>query len=151
MGAVVEYKFVSGVESAAPPLVGAPSAPNDVFVLGNQTKFTLVNSQVSAADVTSALWAKASYKAVYVLYTIFRSASGGSTRTETGMLMLVNDGTNWTVAPSIFAAAPNTTDGGITFSVTSSGQLQYVSDDNGGSYSSANSWLAWKVFDLVAA
>ncbi len=42
-------------------------------------------------------------------------------------------------------------DAGVTFTIdTSTGQLKYASDANGGSYSAATSWLKWKLEDLVS-
>ncbi len=144
---IQRYDFVVGIETEEAPTAGIASVPGDVFVLGNANRFTLANNQ-SAANVTGAVWLKTVYRSVWLRYTIYRSASGGSTRAETGTLQLVNDGTNWEVSPVSSVSVPSSDDAGVDFSITSAGQLQYVSDDNGGAYSAPNSWLDWKVIDI---
>lgn len=147
---IQKYEFTSGVETDTPPTTTPAATPGDVFVLGLKNSFTIVNNQSSAADVTSAVWDKATYRSVVLLATAYRSASGGSTRAETFLIMMVNDGTNWALTVSSVSAL-GASPAGLTFSVTSAGQLQYVSDDNGGSYSAASSWLKWSTLDIVAA
>ncbi len=148
---IMKYDFVVGVESDSAPDTEAASEAGDVFVLGLQTQFTIANNQGVAADVTGMVFSKTAYRAVYLQLTMYRSAAGGSTRTQSGLWILTTDGTNWYLTPMGSGNAPDTGDAGITLSITSGGQVQYVSDDNGGSYSSANSWLKWKLVDLVAA
>jgi len=147
---IQRYEFAVGVETDTPPSTTPASAIGDAFILGLKTQFTIVNNQSSAANVTSAVWDKASYKSVVILATAYRSASGGSTRAETFLIMMVNDGTNWALTVSSVSAL-GASPAGLTFSVTSAGQLQYVSDDNGGSYSAASSWLKWSTLDITAA
>lgn len=147
---VMKYDFVTGIETAAAPDAVPAAAPGDAFILGEQTSFTLADSQATT-NVTSMVFSKVTYRAVWLMVTIFRSASGGSTRAQTGILQLITDGTNWEIGPMSMAAVPNTGDAGVTFTVTSAGQVQYATDANGGSYLAANSYLKWKILDLVAA
>jgi hypothetical protein len=148
---IQKYDFVTGVVAASPPTTTVGSAVGDLFVLGLQTQFTLVNNQASAADVTGVVFSKTTYRAIYLQLTVYRSSSGGSTRTQSGIWILTTDGTNWYLTPMGQGNAPDTGDAGLTLTITSAGQLQYVSDDNGGVYNSANSWLKYKIMDLVAA
>lgn len=147
---IQRYDFVTGIETAAAPDATAAAEPGDAFILGLKTQFTIVDNQSSAANVTDAVWSKTTYRSVILLATAYRSASGGSTRAETFHIMMVNDGTNW-ACDVRSVAAQGASPAGLTFSVTSAGQLQYVSDANGGSYSAATSWLKWSVLDIVEA
>jgi hypothetical protein len=143
-----KYDFDAGVSTASSPTVAAPTAIGDIVALGAKTTFTLVNNQSSAANVTGLLFDKTVYRSFMLTYSIYRSASGGSTRAETGILMGITDGTNWEIATTA-VTVPATGDSGVTFSITSSGQIQYTSDDNGGSYSAANSVMSYELLQLM--
>lgn len=146
---IQKYDFTTGIETDTPPVSSAAAAIGDAFILGYQTQFTIANNQ-ALTNVTGVVFSKTTYRAVWLQFTIYRSASGGSTRAQTLLVKLINDGTNWELehgGPSV----PASDDAGVDFSVTSAGQVQYVSDDNGGVYDAATSWLKWKVVDLVAA
>lgn len=145
---IQKYDFVTGIENADAPASSAAAVIGDSFVLGYQTQFTIADNH-AAANVTGALFDKTVYRAVLLQGTIYRSAAGGLTRAHVVNIMMVNDGTDWEIQVS-GVSCPSDDDAGVDFSVTSSGQLQYVSDANGGSYSSATSWLKWKIVDLVA-
>lgn len=150
MPPIQKYDFVTGVETDTPPTPDPASAPGDLFVIGAKTQFTIVNNQSSPANVTDAVWDKATYRSVTLLVTVYRSASGGSTRAESFLILLVNDGSSWELLVTS-VAVPSSGDSGMTFAVTAAGQLTYVSDDNGGSYSAATSWLKWSILDIVEA
>lgn len=142
------YDFDSGITSATDPTSSGPMAPGDVYALGQKTTFTIPNNH-ALADITGLVFDKTVYRMFMITYQIFRSASGGSTRAECGTLFGITDGTNWEVAKNA-VNCPNTDDAGIDFSITSAGQLQYVSDDNGGSYSAANSVLSYELLQIMA-
>lgn len=108
------------------------------------TSFTLVNNQASAANVTGLSFDKTKIRSFVVEYTLYRSASGGLTRAQRGTLVGVTDGTNWEMIERPYAG-----EAGVTFSITSAGQVQYVSDDNTGSYSAPNSVMKFKIADLM--
>lgn len=146
---IQRYDFVTGVESDTMPSTSAGDAVGDALVLGLQNSFTIADNQSSAANVTSALFDKTVYRAVWLEYSIYRSASGGSTRAQTGLIRMVTDGTNWEIDDT-GVSVPSSDDAGVDFSVTSSGQLQYVSDANGGSYLAATSVMKWKINALFA-
>lgn len=147
----MKYDFVTGVQSGTMPATTAASVAGDVFVLGLQNQFTIVDNNASPASITSMVFDKTLIRSVFVQMTFYRSASGGSTRTQSGIWLLATDGTNWYLTPMGQGNAPDTGDAGMTLTITSAGQVQYVSDSNGGSYLAANSWLKWKILDLVAA
>lgn len=143
------YDFTTGIETDVEPSAEAADEVGDLFVLGYQTQFTIADSQ-STTNVTGCVFSKATYLSVWLQMTIYRSASGGSTRAETMLVRLINDGTDWVMDQSS-VAAPASDDAGVDFSVVAStGQVQYASDANGGSYDAATSYLLWKIIDLVA-
>lgn len=143
-----KYDFNTGVQTASSPVVAAPTSVGDVLVLGATTRFTIVNNQSSAANITGMVFDKTVYRSFLITFTVYRSASGGSTRAESGTLKGVTDGTSWEVDPDS-VSVPNTGDTGITFSITSAGQVQYASDDNGGSYDATKSVLDWELLQLM--
>lgn len=144
---LTKYQFTSGVETDTPPASSVPAdSPGDVFVLGYKNRFTIANSQ-SAANVTDLVFLKTVYRTAIIFYSIYRSASGGSTRSQAGTLTLVTDGTNWEISNS-YVNCPNTDDAGVDFSITSAGQVQYVSDDNGGAYVAGTSVMDWSILNL---
>jgi hypothetical protein len=115
----------------------------------NLTTFTIANNQVAAANVTGLVFDKTKVRSFMVEYQIYRSASGGQTRAQRGTLIGITDGTNWDIIERPFVSLPSTSDVGVTFTITSAGQIQYTSDDNGGTYSAANSKMDWKTTDLM--
>lgn len=143
-----QYDFDSGIETPTAPTATPPAAPGDVVTLGAKTRFTLANNQ-SVTNITGCVFNKTVYRMFIISYSIFRSASGGSTRAEAGFLIAITDGTNWVISKSA-SNCPDSDDAGVDFSITSAGQLQYVSDDNGGSYSAANSVFDWELTQLFA-
>lgn len=142
------YEFVNGPETATPPTPSAPDTVGDILTLGAKTTFTLVNNQAAAANITGLSFNKATYRSFMLTYQIYRSASGGSTRAQAGILMGITDGTNWEISNSA-VSVPADDDAGVDLSITSAGQLQYVSDDNGGSYSAANSVFEYELLQLM--
>lgn len=114
-----------------------------------QKVFTLVNNQGAAADVTGAVFDGATYRAIEIKWTAWRSSVGGLTRVQSGSLLLVYDGTNWSVTDGPFSSAY---DAGLTFTISNAagvGQIQYQSDDNTGAYLAANSKLTWEISRTV--
>lgn len=149
-----EYEFDAGIETGAVPDPADPSASGDVVTLGylisRKTTFTLANNQSSVANVTGLVFDKTVYRSVHIRYQIYRSASGGSTRAKTGTLILLTDGTSWDITEGASVQLPTDTDAGVTFTITSAGQIQYTSDDNGGSYSAANSVFEYQIVSKMA-
>ncbi len=92
------------------------------------TSFTIVNSQVSAADVTGLLFAGADVKAAIIDYRIRRYSTGGSgeERVEVGSMIASYKAAAATWTLTTLASAGD--DAGVTFSITSGGQVQYTSD-----------------------
>lgn len=110
------------------------------------TQLTLANN-VAATNVTGLVFDKTKIQSFVIKYTIYRA--GGTIKVQSGMLLGVTDGTNWEIAEMPFAIVPSTaSDAGITFTITSAGQVQYASDDN--SDAGPTSKLLWKIYDLEA-
>jgi hypothetical protein len=141
------YDFDSGVETPTAPTTSAPTSVGDIAALGAKTTFTLANNQ-ALANITALSFDKTVYRMFILSYCIYRSASGGSTRAEAGFIIGVTDGSGWEISITS-ANVPNTDDAGVDFSITSAGQMQYVSDDNGGSYSAANSIFSYELIQLM--
>lgn len=145
-----DYEFDTGIETDSAPTSSAPTAPGDFVSLGAKTSFTLVNNQSSPANVTGLSFDKSVYRSFILTYQIYRSASGGQTRAENGLIMGITDGANWEISVSPSVTVPNTGDAGTSFTITSAGQIQYTTDDNGGSYLAANSKFEYELLQLMA-
>ena len=87
--------------------------------------FTVANNQAAAANVTGLVFDKATVKAAKVTYAIDRSTDS-SNEQSVGELMIVHDATDdvWRINDTAVLD-----DTGVTFSITSAGQVQYTSDD----------------------
>jgi hypothetical protein len=142
------YDFVAGVETSSVPDPATPSASGDVVTLGfyqdGFTDFTLANNQATT-NVTGLSFDKTVYRSFVIEYQIYRSASGGSTRARAGSLIGITDGSGWEMVEGPSAVMPADTDAGVTLTITSAGQIQYSTDDNGGSYNAANSLFSYKI------
>jgi hypothetical protein len=142
------YDFVGGVETDTDPAASDPVAAGDVVTLGylqdGFTDFTLANNQ-AVTNVTGLSFDKTVYRSFVIEYQIYRSAAGGSTRARAGSLMGVTDGSGWELVEGMNAQMPADTDAGVTFTITSGGQIQYATDDNGGSYNAATSLFQYKI------
>lgn len=112
--------------------------------MGGKTKFTIADNQSSAQNVTGLSFDKTKTRSFVLRYTVYRSASGGSTRSQSGLCLFVTDGTNWD-----YAQGPDVGDAGVVLSITSAGQVQYTSDANGGSYDANNSWMKYEIADVT--
>ena len=108
--------------------------------LHKPTEQTLTDAS-GPADVTGAVFDKTVIQSVLIWFTVKRS---GATRAASGFLMMVTDGTDWAVAEGTAVALPvSAMDYGITWTVTSAGQLQYTAD------AGSASKLSWKVLDVT--
>ncbi len=96
------------------------------------TSFTLLNNQASPTNVTGAAWSTATTRSVMVNFSIYITTTLEE-YTESGTLYLNYKSTAGTWDLSRVGSG---SDSGIVFSVTSGGQLQYVSPNaTGSSYS----------------
>jgi hypothetical protein len=103
---------------------------DDASVAGGYVELEIVNNQVAAADVTGLLLDSDSYKSVKVFYEVFRK-TGSSERICNGFFTcLYKSGTNaWELEAGSFEGSPAH---GVTFSITTAGQVQYTSDNMAG-------------------
>lgn len=108
------------------------------LLVGTSASFALANNQSSAANVTPLLFDKTKIRSVKITYQIFRSAT--SKVAESGILMLVNDDTNWD-----YAILGKVGESNVVLSCNSSGQVQYTSDDMSGTYDTTNSVIKFTV------
>lgn len=85
--------------------------------------FTIANNQSSPANVTGLSFNKATIKSVRIQYDIYRK-NNTVNYNETGFIWLVYNALtdDWTIS-----VQSNLDDAGVTFSVTTAGQVQYVS------------------------
>lgn len=100
--------------------------------------FAIANNQSSSANVTPLLFDKTKIRSVEIRYQIFRAATGKVA--ERGILLLVNDDTNWD-----YAIMGKVGESGVVFTCNSSGQVQYTSDNMAGSYDTTNSVMKYTV------
>lgn len=98
--------------------------PNDIL----ETAFNIANNQTTFADVTGLTFNAASVRAAEITYSIFRvSTTNLSGNTETGKIQLIYDNNiGWSINQGNILGS-----GGVIFTVTGTGQLQYKSTDIG--------------------
>lgn len=106
----------------------------DLFGGGSigETDFTLANNQGSAANVTGLSVSSASYRGAVVEYDITRKTDTASSEVRSMGQMFLQyraQSSAWEIA----GIQENGDDAGITFSVTSGGQVQYTSTNISGS------------------
>jgi len=112
--------WATGVTNALNDLLG----PNDIL----ETAFNVANNQASFADVTGLIFNAASVRAADISYSIFRiSTANPSGFTEKGTIQIVYDNNvGWSINQGNILGSS-----GVTFSVTTGGQIQYQSTDIG--------------------
>jgi hypothetical protein len=99
---------------------------------------SILNNQTSNANITGLLFSSADYKTVIVNYVITRSSSTTYAR-ETGTFRAYYDSNTaeW-IEPSVIYSGNNS---GVSFYITTGGQLQYRSSNYGGtSYVGSIDW-----------
>ena len=96
--------------------------------LKTKTSFAFANNQASASDVTGISATIGTDNALRVKYSIKRE--GTANLYENGTLDIHFNGTDFDCVQEFYGD-----DSGVSFSVTSAGQLQYTSTDNAGSSS----------------
>lgn len=111
---------------------------------GAQNKFTIADAEGTPTNVTSMLLDGTQYGSAKIGWRVLRISTGGGaqTRAQAGTLLAIFDGTNW----SLSDGSATGTDAGVLFTINAStGQILYTSDANGGTYSSATSYLIWTI------
>lgn len=83
----------------------------------NTTTFTVADNQSSAANVTGLSFFAATIRAAIISYSVYRNSSNY----ETGEIFVIYDGSDWDIS------IDKVGDAGVVFSITASGQVQYVS------------------------
>ena len=118
---------LSDVISAITEALSSVVGPSDI----NTTSFDLANNQSSAANLTGLTFDTSTVRAAIVQYSIYRTSST-TEKSEVGTIYLAYKSTaaTWELAQTYAG------DSGITFSITSAGQVQYTSSNFSGiSYS----------------
>lgn len=122
---------------------------NRLAALGEEKAFQLVNNQVAAADVEGLSFDKAKVSCAVVHYVIQRvTTGGGATESlETGCFHVVYKPTadSWSLV-TMWTPGPDAS--GITLSITSAGQVQYVSSSITGTASISK--ISWRAQVLAA-
>jgi hypothetical protein len=127
-----QWIIVPAIAASDTEIVINPAASaSAVLYSDGQTPFTLTNNQSSAADVTGLLFDPIGTKAFFLDYFIYRS-TGSSGVAQSGQLRGVYNSFTSTWLMSDDYSGENA---GITFSILSSGQIQYTSTDIVGSTS----------------
>jgi hypothetical protein len=97
----------------------------------DETTFTIANNQSSAATITGLLFSGASVRSAFIDYQVYRNTTGGGAleRSEAGMLIATYStvAASWEITSGLTVG-----DSGVTFSITSGGQVKYVSDSQSG-------------------
>lgn len=110
------------------------------------TKFTLVNNQSAVANITGLLLDATKYLAATVDYYIYRAttSTGASELIESGSLkaMFKTNAATW----ALYENPISGDDSGVTFSiVTATGQVQYQSSNQSGTYAAGTSFIKFQI------
>lgn len=108
-------------------VAGNPTITNSYISTGDisQTSFSAANNQAAPADVTAFAFANASVRAFKALVSVSLDAT--TDLFETFELQGIQKGASWEMSQSSVGD-----DSGVDFSITSSGQVQYVSANSAG-------------------
>ncbi len=107
------------------------------FVLANNT---------GPADVTGVIFDSATVKTFKLDYYVYRETTGGgaNAKAQRGELLGAWNGTAWEMVDGAFTP----TDCGVAFSVdTVTGQVQYTSDNQAGTYDANLSYFNYRIVD----
>lgn len=92
-------------------------------------KVEIVNNQVSAANITGLLLDSAQYRSVQVFYEIWRKTASSERVCSGWFKAFYKESTaNWVIELGPFEPEEH----GVTFSITTAGQVQYTSDNMAG-------------------
>jgi len=100
-----------------------------IGVGGSQTLFTVPNNQASVLSVTNLLFNSATDRGAQIQYHILRETTT-TTRYETGVLLVTYKPA--TTAWDVVNILSGFDDAEVDFTITSGGQIQLVSDNQGG-------------------
>ena len=115
--------------------------------MGLEQSFEIVNNQASAADITGMSLNKEQVSSAIVEYLIQRVTTGGGAveLIAGGMFHLVYKPTSdsWAIQA---IGTPGPSSSGVTFSVTSAGQVQYTSTNETGTASISKIYFRMRTF-----
>lgn len=103
---------------------------NVLQYVGEEIPFELVNNQSSAANITPLTLDKSYVSAAFVEYLIQRITSSTAVVTAGMLRITYNPDTNAWALAEYGTAGPSSS--GVTFSITSAGQVQYTSSNLAG-------------------
>lgn len=114
---------LSDLIQALASVTNSLSGPADILT----TNFTILNNVVAPANVTGCAFSTSTVRSAIISYSIYRSSSTTET-SECGQIYITYSSTagTWELAQNY---AGNS---GVSFSITNSGQLQYLSSAFGG-------------------
>jgi hypothetical protein len=105
-------------------------------------KFTLVDGQLAAANITGLLLDGTKYRKAVIHYAVYRDNLTTELCEDGRFLCTFKDRANaWNGEQTSDSAD----DSGCTFSITSAGQVQYVTTALGGTYNAAKSYVSYWV------
>lgn len=117
--------------------------------LGEEMAFQLTNNNATPADIVGLSFGKAGVSQAIFDYVIQRVTTGGSATEliEAGIKYAVYNPTSndWSIGP---LGTPGPDAGGITFSITAAGQVQYTSSNITGTHSISR--IVWRARTLAA-
>ena len=121
---------------------GAGAAPTFQAGGGGSSAFTTgaatyVNNQSTATDITGMVFNKASIRGAEIFATTFTDSTYGDKATVS-TLNILSDGVNWVIIEDTKISTVSTN---IVYSITSAGQVQYTSPNDGGFTSGTIKWL----------
>lgn len=122
----------------------AAFADIDFQTIAAGTNFTIVNNQSAAANVTSLLFDKTLYRSCVVRWQVYRKTTGGGANilVQVGRALVWHDDTNWYLTQETMSSV----DAGVLLDiVAATGQVQYTSTNQAGTYSAGTSILTWQI------
>ena len=143
-----EWVVAAGLAFSATELVINPVASaSAIYNAAPDTSFTIANNISSATNITSLLFSGITYRSFILDYSIYRStATASSAVAQVGQLRGVYNTQSSTWYLSDDYSGQNA---GVTFSITSSGQIQYTSSSiAGSSYSGTMKYTTRKTFGI---
>lgn len=105
---------------------------------GGYVEQDLLNNQVSAVDLTDLIFDSDEYKSAKIFFDLYRKTATRERRVNGYLTATFTTTNGWEITPKgIYDGQleSGVFDHGVTFSIDSSGQVKYISDDmDGGSY-----------------
>lgn len=134
---------VSDGQKCNAAVLNAAFADKNFQTIATGTQFTIADNQASPANVTGLILDKTKLRTQVIHWQVYRKSTGGGgqTRVQVGRMFCYWDDSSWHLEQEVLSVA----DAGVIFDInTSSGQITYTSDANGGTYAAGTSYMTYQ-------